>query len=133
MHKGYYAAFSGFLEARRGSAVTEPRRYVLTGAQGTGKTTLVEALGRRGHPVIREAGIDRIASAGTYRTYRARYDVTSRHLSRLWPIRPADCVPGARRAHRLGLPRGAHVAGGRPSWVGSLGNANRRRRRQRCG
>jgi predicted ATPase len=34
------------------------RRYVLTGAPGAGKTTLAEALRRRGHRVVREAATD---------------------------------------------------------------------------
>ncbi|PYC65716.1 hypothetical protein C7C45_27980 [Micromonospora arborensis] len=42
--------------------MTEPRRYVLTGAPGAGKTTLIEALSRRGHLVIREAATDIIAT-----------------------------------------------------------------------
>ncbi|MFG1869508.1 AAA family ATPase [Micromonospora arborensis] len=42
--------------------MTEPRRYVLTGAPGAGKTTLIEALSRRGHPVVREAATDIIAT-----------------------------------------------------------------------
>ncbi|MEV4495482.1 AAA family ATPase [Micromonospora arborensis] len=63
MHNGYYAAFSGFPKAwKRGSAMTEPRRYVLTGAPGAGKTTLIEALSRRGHLVVREAATDIIAT-----------------------------------------------------------------------
>ncbi|MGW5555790.1 AAA family ATPase [Micromonospora sp. NPDC003944] len=39
----------------------EPRRYVLTGAPGAGKTTTIEALHRRGHPTVREAATDLIA------------------------------------------------------------------------
>ncbi|MET7670728.1 AAA family ATPase [Micromonospora luteifusca] len=42
--------------------MTEPRRYVLTGAPGASKTTLIEALSRRGHLVIREAATDIIAA-----------------------------------------------------------------------
>ncbi|MEH1168522.1 AAA family ATPase [Micromonospora sp. CPCC 205539] len=42
--------------------MTEPRRYVLTGAPGAGKTTLIEALSRRGHRVVREAATDIIAA-----------------------------------------------------------------------
>ncbi|MEV4657426.1 AAA family ATPase [Micromonospora sp. NPDC049301] len=38
------------------------RRYVLTGAPGAGKTTLVEALRRQGHVVVREAATDVIAA-----------------------------------------------------------------------
>jgi predicted ATPase len=37
------------------------RRYVLTGAPGTGKTTLADALRRRGHVVVPEAATDVIA------------------------------------------------------------------------
>ncbi|MGW3607157.1 AAA family ATPase [Micromonospora sp. NPDC005161] len=36
----------------------EPRRYVLTGAPGAGKTTLIEALRHRGHVTVREAATD---------------------------------------------------------------------------
>ncbi|MCG5463753.1 AAA family ATPase [Micromonospora sp. MED01] len=39
----------------------EPRRYVLTGAPGAGKTTMIEALRRRGHVTVREAATDLIA------------------------------------------------------------------------
>ncbi|PWR06273.1 ATPase [Micromonospora acroterricola] len=42
--------------------MTEPRIYVLTGAPGAGKTTLIEALRRRGHLVVREAATDVIAA-----------------------------------------------------------------------
>ncbi|MCO1593550.1 AAA family ATPase [Micromonospora sp. RHAY321] len=42
--------------------MTDHRRYVLTGAPGAGKTTLVEALRRRGHLVVREAATDIIAA-----------------------------------------------------------------------
>ncbi|GAB3935454.1 AAA family ATPase [Micromonospora vulcania] len=42
--------------------MTEPRRHVLTGAPGAGKTTLIEALRRRGHLVVREAATDVIAA-----------------------------------------------------------------------
>ncbi|MER6757316.1 AAA family ATPase [Micromonospora echinofusca] len=38
------------------------RRYVLTGAPGAGKTTLAEALRRRGWPVVAEAATDVIAA-----------------------------------------------------------------------
>jgi predicted ATPase len=34
------------------------RRYILTGAPGAGKTTLIEALAARGHAVVREAATD---------------------------------------------------------------------------
>ncbi|MEW2427527.1 AAA family ATPase [Micromonospora sp. NPDC047644] len=37
-----------------------PRRYVLTGAPGAGKTTTIEALRRRGHLTVREAATDLI-------------------------------------------------------------------------
>jgi len=37
------------------------RRYVLTGAPGAGKTTLIDALRERGHPVVAEAATDVIA------------------------------------------------------------------------
>jgi predicted ATPase len=37
------------------------RRYVLTGAPGAGKTTLIEALRDRGHAVVAEAATDVIA------------------------------------------------------------------------
>jgi predicted ATPase len=37
------------------------RRYVLTGAPGAGKTTLADALRRRGHHVVREAATDVVA------------------------------------------------------------------------
>ena len=40
------------------------RRYVLTGAPGAGKTTLAEALRRRGHVVVREAATDVAAGGG---------------------------------------------------------------------
>jgi predicted ATPase len=40
------------------------RRYVLTGAPGAGKTTLAEALHRRGHVVVREAATDVVAGGG---------------------------------------------------------------------
>ncbi|MGC5291014.1 AAA family ATPase [Micromonospora sp. DT231] len=39
----------------------EPRRYVLTGAPGAGKTTMIQALHRRGHVTVREAATDLIA------------------------------------------------------------------------
>jgi predicted ATPase len=38
-----------------------PRRFVLTGAPGVGKTTLADALAARGHTVIPEAATDVIA------------------------------------------------------------------------
>jgi predicted ATPase len=37
------------------------RRYVLTGAPGAGKTTLIDALRERGHAVVAEAATDVIA------------------------------------------------------------------------
>jgi predicted ATPase len=37
------------------------RRFVLTGAPGAGKTTLIEELRRRGHPVVAETVTDLIA------------------------------------------------------------------------
>jgi predicted ATPase len=37
------------------------RRYVLTGAPGAGKTTLIDALRERGHAVVAEAATDLIA------------------------------------------------------------------------
>jgi predicted ATPase len=40
------------------------RRYVLTGAPGAGKTTLADALRRRGHVVVPEAATDVIAAGG---------------------------------------------------------------------
>ncbi|MEV4824337.1 AAA family ATPase [Micromonospora sp. NPDC049274] len=40
----------------------ELRRYVLTGAPGAGKTTLIEALRRQGHVTVREAATDIIAA-----------------------------------------------------------------------
>ena len=40
------------------------RRHVLTGAPGAGKTTLAEALRRRGHVVVREAATDVVARGG---------------------------------------------------------------------
>ncbi|MGC4748060.1 AAA family ATPase [Micromonospora sp. DT201] len=42
--------------------MTQSQRYVLTGAPGAGKTTLIEALSRRGHLVVREAATDIIAA-----------------------------------------------------------------------
>ncbi|RAO47516.1 hypothetical protein ONO86_02934 [Micromonospora noduli] len=39
----------------------EPRRYVLTGAPGAGKTSVIEALRHRGHVTVREAATDLIA------------------------------------------------------------------------
>ncbi|MET7946799.1 AAA family ATPase [Micromonospora sp. NPDC005324] len=39
----------------------EPRRYVLTGAPGTGRTTMIEALHRGGHATDREAATDLIS------------------------------------------------------------------------
>ncbi|SIM73174.1 AAA family ATPase [Micromonospora cremea] len=42
--------------------MTQPRRYVLTGAPGAGKTTLIQALRRRGHLVVPEAATDVIAA-----------------------------------------------------------------------
>lgn len=39
----------------------EPRRYVLTGAPGAGKSTLIEALHHRGHVTVREATTNLIA------------------------------------------------------------------------
>ncbi|WP_233579213.1 AAA family ATPase [Micromonospora sp. BL4] len=42
--------------------MTQPRRYVLTGGPGVGKTTLIQALRRRGHLVVREAATDVIAA-----------------------------------------------------------------------
>ncbi|MGS2615823.1 AAA family ATPase [Micromonospora sp. LZ34] len=38
------------------------RRYVLTGAPGAGKTSVAEALRRRGYPVVDEAATDLIAA-----------------------------------------------------------------------
>jgi len=38
-----------------------PRRYVLTGAPGSGKTALLGALRERGHAVVEEAATDVIA------------------------------------------------------------------------
>jgi predicted ATPase len=35
-----------------------PRRYVLTGAPGSGKTALLAALSQRGHVVVEEAATD---------------------------------------------------------------------------
>jgi predicted ATPase len=40
------------------------RRYVLTGAPGAGKTTLANALRRRGHVVVTEAATDVVAGGG---------------------------------------------------------------------
>jgi predicted ATPase len=40
------------------------RRYVLTGAPGAGKTTLAEALRRRGYVVVPEAATDVVAAGG---------------------------------------------------------------------
>ncbi|WP_410809221.1 AAA family ATPase [Micromonospora sp. 067-2] len=40
----------------------EPRRYVLTGAPGAGKTILLDALRHRGHVTVREAATDVIAA-----------------------------------------------------------------------
>ncbi|MBQ0905893.1 AAA family ATPase [Micromonospora sp. U21] len=42
--------------------MAQPRRYVLTGAPGAGKTTLIQALRRRGHLVVPEAATDIIAA-----------------------------------------------------------------------
>ncbi|MCM0676904.1 AAA family ATPase [Micromonospora phytophila] len=42
--------------------MSPPRRYVLTGAPGAGKTTLAMALRRRGHQVVAEAATDVIAA-----------------------------------------------------------------------
>jgi len=41
--------------------MTKIRRYVLTGAPGAGKTTLADALRRRGHRVVPEAATDVVA------------------------------------------------------------------------
>jgi predicted ATPase len=38
-----------------------PRRYVLTGAPGSGKTSLLQALAARGWAVVHEAATDVIA------------------------------------------------------------------------
>lgn len=38
-----------------------PRRFVFTGAPGSGKTSVIDALGKMGHTVIREAATDVIA------------------------------------------------------------------------
>jgi len=37
------------------------QRYILTGAPGAGKTTLIRALADRGHPVVEEAATDVVA------------------------------------------------------------------------
>jgi len=39
----------------------EPQRFVLTGAPGAGKTTMIEALHHKGHVTVREAATDLIA------------------------------------------------------------------------
>ncbi|MET8092995.1 AAA family ATPase [Micromonospora sp. NPDC005220] len=43
----------------------QPRRYVLTGAPGAGKTTTIEALHHRGHVTVQEAATDLIADMQT--------------------------------------------------------------------
>ncbi len=41
------------------------RRWVVTGTPGAGKTTLVDALAARGHPVVRESATDVMAAYGS--------------------------------------------------------------------
>ena len=51
------------------------RRYIITGAPGAGKTTIVTALRERGYPVVDEAATDVIAreqAAGPRRAVDAR-------------------------------------------------------------
>src|SRR3954451_8707276 len=47
--------------ARPGVRAEQPRRYVLTGAPGAGKTSILHGLQARGYAVVEEAATDLIA------------------------------------------------------------------------